>query len=175
MKSIIKYQVIFKHRDKYIICQMCNFFKVSRSEYLKLNDKPARDLPLTEKIRKSQEQTPQTYGFCKIKISLEKQGIYSNQKTILQVMQKYNLLSKMRRKKYKYVSEHLHKYPNMLNRVFTADKPNQKWVTDILYIPTKEYIYYLSVMRDLYDNSFVAYQISKDMRIKLVIDTINQQ
>lgn len=46
-------------------------------------------------------------------------------------MQKYNLLSVVRRKKFKYVSEHLHKYPNLLNREFTADRPNQKWVTDI--------------------------------------------
>lgn len=177
MKPKIKYQVILKHKDKYSIRQMCKFFGISRSgyyAYLKRKDKPARDLPLAEKIRECQDQTHKTYGYRRVHIWLERQGIYCNPKTVLRVMQKYNLLSVVRRKKYKYVSEHLHKYPNILNREFTADKPNQKWVTDISYIPTEECMCYLSVIRDLYDNSIVAYQTSKDMTVKLVLDTINQ-
>lgn len=89
-------------------------------------------------------------------------------------MQKYNLLSVVRRKKFKYVSEHLHKYPNLLNREFNADRPNQKWVTDISYIPTAQGNCYLSVLRYLYDNSFVSYQMSKDMTVRLVLDTIKK-
>lgn len=177
MKPEIKYQVIFKHKDKYSIRQMCRFFGVSRSgyyAYLKRKDKPAKDLPLAEKIRECQQQTRRTYGYRRVHIWLERQGIYCNPKTVLRVMQKYNLLSVVRRKKYKYVSEHLHKYPNILNREFTAERPNQKWVTDISYIPTIECMCYLSIIRDLYDNSIVAYQTSKDMTVKLVLDTINQ-
>lgn len=177
MKPSVKYQVIYKHNDKYSISEMCRFFGVSRSgyyAYLKRKDIPDKDLPLAQKIRECQEQTHKTYGYRRVHIWLERQGIYCNPKTVLRVMQKYNLLSVVRRKKYKYVSEHLHKYPNILNREFTADRPNQKWVTDISYIPTKECMCYLSVIRDLYDNSIVAYQISKDMTVKLVLDTINQ-
>ncbi len=55
-------------------------------------------------------------------------------------MQKYNLLSVVRRKKYHYCSEYLHRYPNLLNRDFNADRPNQKWVTDISYIKTNQNI-----------------------------------
>lgn len=40
-------------------------------------------------------------------------------------MQKYNLLSVVRRKKFKYVSEHLHEYPNLLNREFETERPNK--------------------------------------------------
>ena len=87
-------------------------------------------------------------------------------------MQKYNLLSVIRKKKYKYVSKHLHRYPNLLNRNFTANKPNEKWVTDISYIKTEEGFIYLSIIRDLYDNSIVAYKTSKVQTIKLVLDTI---
>ncbi|MCI6360239.1 MAG: IS3 family transposase [Eubacterium coprostanoligenes] len=50
----------------------------------------------------------------------------------------------------------------------------QKWVTDISYIPTTQGNCYLSVIRDLYDNSIVSYQISKDMTVKLVLDTIKK-
>lgn len=45
---------------------------------------------------------------------------------------------------------------NTGNRNFHADKPNQKWVTDISYIPTKQETLYLSIIRDLFDNSIVV-------------------
>ena len=87
-------------------------------------------------------------------------------------MQKYNLLSVVRRKKFHYCSQHLHRYPNLLNREFTAERPNQKWVTDISYIKTSQGFLYLSIIRDLYDNSIVAYKMDKEQSIKLVLDTI---
>ena len=177
MRATVKYQVIFKHKDKYSINSMCKFFEVSRSGYyafLKRMDIPDRDLPLAEKIRECQEESRRTYGYRRVHIWIERQGIYRNPKTILRVMQKYNLLSVVRRKKFKYVSEHLHKYPNLLNREFNAERPNQKWVTDISYIPTAQGNCYLSVIRDLYDNSIVSYQMSKDMTVKLVLDTIKE-
>ena len=156
---------------------MCELFDVSRSgyyAYLKRKDIPDRDLPLAEQIRKCQDESHNTYGYRRVHIWLERQGIYRNPKTVLRIMQKYNLLSVVRRKRFKYVSEHLHKYPNLLNREFNADRPNQKWVTDISYIPTQQGNCYLSVIRDLYDNSIVSYHISKDMTVKLVLDTINK-
>lgn len=177
MKPSIKYQVIFKHKDKYSISQMCKFFGVSRSGYyafLKRLDIPDRDLLLAENIRECQEESHNTYGYRRVHIWLEKQGIYCNPKTVLRVMQKYNLLSVVRKKKFKYVSEHLHKYPNLLNREFNADRPNQKWVTDISYIPTAQGNCYLSIIRDLYDNSIVSYRLSRKMTVKLVLDTIKE-
>ena len=177
MKPLIKYQVILKHKNKYSISEMCRFFSVSRSgyyAYLKRKDIPDKDLQLAEKIKECQQESNNTYGYRRVHIWLERRGIYKNPKTVLRVMQKYNLLSVVRRKKYKYVSEHLHKYPNLLNREFTADRPNQKWVTDISYIPTKDGNCYLSVIRDLYDNSIVSYQISRNMTIKLVLDTVKE-
>ena len=169
--------VIYRHKDKYSISEMCRFFDVSRSgyyDYVKRMDIPAKDLPLAEKIKECQEKHGKTYGYRRVHIWLERQGIYRNPKTVLRVMQKYNLLSVVRRKRFKYVSEHLHKYPNLLNREFNAERPNQKWVTDISYIPTAQGNCYLSVIRDLYDNSIVSYHMSKDMTVKLVLDTINK-
>ena len=78
----------------------------------------------------------------------------------------------VRRKKYCQYGEHLHRYPNLLDRDFSATKPNQKWVTDISYIPTKQGFLYLSVIRDLYDNSIVAYKTSTEQNINLVLNTI---
>ncbi len=72
-------------------------------------------------------------------------------------MKKYDLLSEIRRRrKWVQMGQQVHKYENLLNRQFQADRPNQKWVTDISYIQTKEGILYLSMIRDLYDNSIVV-------------------
>lgn len=87
-------------------------------------------------------------------------------------MNKYNLLSAVRRKQYKKCGDSLHRYPNLLNRNFTAERPNQKWATDISYIETEQGFLYLSIIRDLFDNSIVAYKTSSVHNTKLVLDTI---
>ena len=177
MRASVKYRVIYRHKDKYSISEMCRFFSVSRSGYygyVSRMDVPAKDLPLAEKITECQERCGKTYGYRRVHIWLERQGIHHNPKTVLQVMQKYNLLSVVRRKKYRNYGDYLHKYPNLLNRDFTAEKPNQKWVTDISYIKTKQGTLYLSIIRDLYDNSIVAYKTGTEQNINLVLQTIRE-
>ena len=169
--------VIYRHKEKYSISEMCRFFGVSRSGYygyVSRMDVPAKDLALAEKIIECQERCGKTYGYRRVHIWLERQGIYRNPKTILRVMQKYNLLSVVRRKKYRNYGEYLHRYPNLLNRDFKAERPNQKWVTDISYIKTNQGTLYLSVIRDLYDNSIVAYKTGTEQNINLVLSTIRE-
>ena len=175
MRTSVKYMVIYRHKEKYSISEMCRFFDVSRSGYygfVSKMDTPAKDLPLAEKIRECQEKCGKTYGYRRVHIWLEKQDIHHNPKTILRVMQKYNLLSVVRRKKYRHYGEYLHRYPNLLNRDFKAERPNQKWVTDISYIKTGQGFLYLSIIRDLYDNSIVAYKTGTEQNINLVLSTI---
>ena len=167
--------VIYRHREKYSISEMCRFFEVSRSGYygyVKRMDIPAKDLPLAERIRECQSECGKTYGYRRVHTWLERKGIYHNPKTILRVMRKYNLLSVVRRKRYRNYGEYLHKYPNLLNRDFSAERPNQKWVTDISYIHTKQGVLYLSIIRDLYDNSIVAYKTGTEQNVNLVLNTI---
>ena len=169
--------VIYRHKGKYSISEMCKFFQVSRSGYygyVARMDTPASDLPLAEKIRDCQEQCGKTYGYRRVHIWLERNGIYRNPKTVLRIMQKYGLLSVIRRKKYRNYGEYLHRYPNLLNRNFSAERPNQKWVTDISYIHTKQGVLYLSVIRDLYDNSIVAYKTGTVQNVNLVLSTIKE-
>lgn len=91
---------------------------------------------------------------------------------ILRVMRKYSLLSVVRRRRYCNYSQALHRYDNLINRDFSADRPNQKWVTDISYIKTSQGFLYLSIIRDLYDRSIVAYKTSTVQNINLVLNTI---
>ena len=175
MKPEVKYRVIYRHKDKYSICEMCRFFEVSRSGYygfVKRMDKPAKDFELSEQIRECQAETKQTYGYRRVTMWLERKGIHHNPNTILRVMNKYSLLSVVRRRKYCNYSQALHRYDNLLNRDFHADRPNQKWVTDISYIKTSQGFLYLSVIRDLYDRSIVAYKTSTAQNVNLVLNTI---
>lgn len=177
MRTSVKYLVIYRHKDKYTISEMCRFFDVSRSgyyDYVKRMELPDRDLPLAEQIRTCQQEVKQTYGYRRVHIWLERKGIYRNPKTILRIMQKYNLLSAIRRKKYQHYGDALHRYPNLLNRNFHAERPNQKWVTDISYIKTGQGFLYLSVIRDLYDNSIVSYKTGTEQNINLVLSTVRE-
>ena len=175
MRPKVKYLVIYRHREKYSISEMCRLFKVSRSGYydfVKRMEIPDKDLPLAQLIEECQQECKSTYGYRRVSIWLDKRGIHHNPKTILRVMQKYNLLSVVRRKRYYHYSSVLHKYPNLLNRDFKAARPNQKWATDISYIKTKQGFLYLSIIRDLYDNSIVAYKTATQQTINLVLNTI---
>jgi len=175
VKASVKYNVIYRHREKYSISEMCRIFGVSRSgyySYVKRMDVPAKDLPLAEKIRECQAECKQTYGYRRVHIWLERKKIHCNPKTVLRVMNKYGLLSVVRRRRYVKYGEALHRYPNLLNRNFVAERPNQKWVTDISYIRTGQGFLYLSVIRDLYDNSIVAYKTSTQQTIHLVLSTL---
>jgi len=175
VRTSVKYGVIYRHREKYSVSEMCRFFKVSRSgyyDYVKRMDIPAWDLPLAEKIRECQDKYGKTYGYRRVHVWLERNGIHKNPKTVLRVMQKYNLLSVIRRKRFYRYDQHLHKYENLWKQDFHADRPNQKWATDISYIHTKQGVLYLSIIRDLYDNSIVAYKTGTQQTVNLVLDTI---
>ena len=173
----MKYLAIYGRRGQYPIATMCKFFEVSRSGYydfVKRMNKPERDIPLAHKIEECQRNCRKTYGYRRVHIWLEKtKGIHVNRKTVLRIMNKYGLLSEIRRRrKYKHMGQQLHKYANLLNRDFHADKPNQKWVTDISYIHTGQGVLYLSMIRDLYDNSIVAQKTGTEQTVNLVLNTI---
>ena len=133
-----------------------------------------KDAALAEKIRQQQDKCFHTYGYRRMWQWLKQsEGIYHNPKTILRVMKKYGLLSEIRRRrKWQQMGQQMHKYENLLSRQFHAEKPNSKWVTDISYIQTKQGVLYLSMIRDLYDNSIVAYKTGTQQTVNLVLDTI---
>lgn len=176
MKATIKYAVIYRHRQEYPVLVMCRLFGVSRSgyyDYCKRIGRPEPDTELAEVLRGQQERCRQTYGYRRMWLWLEKQGVHHNPKTVLRVMKKYGLLAEIRRaRKWVQMEEQTHKYENLLNREFQADHPNRKWVTDISYIHTGQGVLYLSMIRDLYDNSIVAYKTATQQTVSLVLDTI---
>ena len=176
MKARIKCYIIYRHRTEYPVAVMCEFFGVSRSGYYAFVHRlgrPEKDADLAEVITQQRERSFRTYGYRRMWLWLKSQNIFRNPETVLRVMKKYNLLSEIRRRrKWQQLGQQVHKYKNLLNRDFHADKPNSKWVTDISYIHTKQGVLYLSMIRDLYDNSIVAYKTGTQQTVNLVLDTI---
>lgn len=64
--------------------------------------------------------------------------------------------------------------PNLLSQDFTAERKNEKWVTDISYLHTSQGILYLSVIQDLFDRSIVSYQLSSSPNTELVLETLQE-
>ena len=176
MRPKIKYAVIHRHRDEYPVSVMCKFFSVSRSGYydfVKRLGLPEPDAELAGMIEQCQCETDKTYGYRRVWKWLKNRDVVRNPKTVLRIMKKYGLLSEIRRhRKWVNLGQQMHKYKNLLKRQFQADRPNNKWVTDISYIHTKEGVLYLSMIRDLYDNSIVAYKTATKQTVNLVLDTI---
>ena len=180
MRPSVKYEAIHKNRYEYDISFLCKFFEVSRSGYYAWRakkDSPDKDDSLAGLIRECQKKTRQTYGYRRVKQWLvRKKGIIVNEKTVLRVMRKYGLLAKIRRPRgfftnnpYRYVS-----YGNLLQRDFHAERPNEKWVTDISYIHTKQGRLYMSVIKDLYDRSIVAYELASYLDNRIVLRTVEK-
>ena len=176
MRPKVKYAVIYRHRNEYSVSVMCRFFEVSRSGYydfVRRIGQTESDAELAKKIQECQDQTDKTYGYRRVWKWLKDRNIARNPKTVLRVMKKYGLLSEIRRRrKWINLGQQVHKYKNLLNRQFRTDRPNAKWVTGISYIHTKEGVLYLSIIRDLYDNSIVAYKTASRQTVNLVLDTI---
>lgn len=124
------------------------------------------------------QQSRQVYGYRRVAQALRRvYGLKINHKAVLRLMQKLGLRSVARRRKvYKRLEEiaHYHRYPNLLQRNFSASRPNQKWVTDVTYIKTRQGTLYLSAIKDLYDGFIVAHQTSQNNSPDLVVATLRQ-
>ena len=175
----LKYRVIERFRGKYPIETMCRIFEVSRSGYYawrKRQGRPAKDQWLVDLIIDCQQRCKQTYGCRRVRRWLKRRyGKNVNLKAVLRVMRKLDLLSQVRRRKpYQHYQQAVHKYPNLLQRVFAQPFPDRFWVTDITYIPTAKGMVYMCTVLDLCGKMVLAYRIGGDMTSSLVTDTVRE-
>lgn len=175
----IRFRMVYRFKDKFPVRDLCRLLEVSRSGYYKWLhrlDRPDKDAVIADLISQCQGRTRKTYGYRRVKIWLLREtGLVMNHKAVLRVMRKYGLLAQPKKKRFRhYDLSTFHHYQNILNRDFKASRPNEKWVTDIFYIPTSQGFLYLSVIKDLYDKTIVAYRYAQQMPAKLVIDTIRE-
>ena len=174
-----KYRVIAEFTGKYSITVMCKFLSVPRSSYyywLKNKDCEDKDASLVESIREGQRASCGTYGYRRMTIWLNRvYGIIVNSKRVTRVMKEAGLQSVVRKKeKFKKDQGAVYKYDNLLARNFYSSRPNDKMVTDITYISTGRGKVFLSMVKDLFDNSIRGYCVSRNNDLKLVADTLRE-
>ena len=160
---------------------MCAFFGVSRAAYYVWVKKLEQGDPDQERMGQvliAYEASHKIYGYRRIALWLRQaKGIVLNPKAVLRLMNKLGIHSRARRRKiYKKLTtiEAYHFYPNVLERDFVAKAPNQKWVTDVTYIRTRQGWAYLSTIKDLFDGFIVASVLAKNNTIELVTRTVHQ-
>jgi putative transposase len=128
-------------------------------------------------MKELHEKVDGIFGYRQMTLQMNRKFSESlNHKRIYRLMKVAGLRSVIRVKKKHYKrSNPQHVAENVLNREFTADKPNEKWVTDVTefkYGSSKKA--YLSAIRDLYDGSIVSYVLGNSNNNKLVFDTLNR-
>jgi transposase InsO family protein len=173
--------VIYHQRKTYAIQAMCKFFGVSRAAYyawVKRLDQPDPDAKRKQLIQEAYEKSHKTYGYRRIRLWIRKNtGQSINHKAVLRIMNVLQIRSIARRRRiFKRMTEleTYHRYDNLLNREFTASRPNQKWVTDITYISTQQGWAYLSTIQDLFDGFIVAHEVGTENSLNLVLNTLKQ-
>jgi putative transposase len=116
------------------------------------------------------------YGHRRIHIELVKQGWTVAKKTVLKLMRSLGLVCKVRRKKRynSYPGEQGSIAPNVLNREFDADAPNQKWVTDVTEFSVGDRKLYLSPVMDLFDRQITSYTIGSSPNLELTNTSLRQ-
>ena len=101
------------------------------------------------------------YGYRRITTEVHNHGFSINHKTVQRLMKELGLVCRVRIKKYRSYKGEVGKIaPNLLNRNFYAEKPNQKWVTDVTEFSLFGQKMYLSPILDLHNGYLVSYTIS---------------
>jgi putative transposase len=158
---------------------MCAFFGISRAAYYAWRqrlDQPDPDAERIQLVLEAYNASKKRYGYRRIGLWLrQKRAVILNHKAVLRLMNRLGIHSIARRRKpYLKMSqlETYHRYENILNRDFSAIRPNQKWVTDVTYIATQQGWAYLSTIKDLYDGFIVAHRMSLSNSVALVTRTL---
>jgi putative transposase len=171
----MKYLFIEKNQPRYPVRRQCQALGVSRSGYSAWQARQKRPederlRALLEHIRRIHHTSRRTYGSPRICAELRAMGMECNHKRVARLMRLEGLYGRRKRHKVR-TTDSQHPYPvapNLLNREFEADAPNEKWVADITYIPTREGWLYLAVVMDLYSRKIIGWSMSAQITADLV-------
>ena len=174
----MRYTVIHKHRSQYAVRMMCRAMGVSRSGYYDWVSRPVsrraqHHQALTEKIRYFHQVSRETYGSPRIRKDLLESGERVGENTVALLMQRADIVPKTVRKfRVTTDSRKTVPAPNRLEQQFTTAQPDQRWVSDITFIPTREGWLYLAVIIDLYSRAVIGWAMHERMKTELVTNAL---
>lgn len=171
----MKYQFIQACADRLPVSGLCAYLDVSRSGYYDwLNHEPSRraqeDQVLGELIENEFKKHRRTYGSARIRDRLRQLGRQHGRRRVARLMAHRQLIARKKRRFVRTTRADPSRSPapNVLNREFTADAPNRKWVSDITAIPTEEGDLYLAATMDLWSRRIVGWAMQDTMEQELV-------
>lgn len=152
---------------------------VTRSGYYAWDNRPKskraiENEAITEQIKDIHKKKHETYGSRKMTAEIRRGGKVVNHKRVERLMKEAGIRSKIA-KKFKATTDSRYSLPvakNLLNREFTAEKPNQKMVSDITYLWTDEGWLYIAGVMDLCGQKMVGLSMSNRMTKDLVINAL---
>jgi putative transposase len=172
----VRFQFIDEQRTQFCVVLMCRSLVVSSSGYYAWHNRPAskREMAnreLTVRIRKVSEESGQTYGSPRIYQVLRKLGLLCSQNRVARLMRAAGLRAKQVRRFRSTTkrNEGCRPAPNVLQRDFEAERPNQKWLADITYVPTLEGWLYLAAILDLFDRQVVGWAMGERITTELTL------
>ena len=123
------------------------------------------------KVKQVFDDSEQRFGAEKIRIVLAESGIRVGKKRISTIMQELGLCSVRTDAKKQFKRKQQYAKQNLLKREFSAEHPNQIWVSDITYFKVKSYWVCLCIILDLYSRKVIGWRVSKHMSTHLVTAT----
>ena len=173
-----KTQVVQELRQEYPLALLLSIAQLPRATFyyhLKRMKRADKYEAAKQEISRIYHENKGRYGYRRIAMELRKHGFHLNHKTVQRLMKELNLFCRVRMKKYKsYKGEVGKTAPNLLNRDFHADKPNQKWVTDVTEFSLFGQKLYLSPILDLHSSDLVSYTISDRPALSMVISMLDK-
>ena len=170
--------VVQKLRPKYSLTLLLEIAHLPRSSFyyhLKRLQKPDKYTEEAEEISTIYHENKGRYGYRRITTELHRRGFVLNHKTVQRLMKQQGLVCRVRMKKYRsYKGEVGKTAPNLLNRDFHAERPNQKWVTDVTEFSLFGQKLYLSPILDLHNGYLVSYTISERPVLSMVTTMLDK-
>lgn len=174
------YRFIREHAVEFRVETMCRILKVSRSGYhrwlyRRLSKRKQDDAIIKEQILRIYRESRKTYGSPRIHRQLAIQGYPCGKKRVERLMREAGLQA-IHKRRYKVTTDSAHSLPvagNLLNRNFSASRPNLTWVADITYISTGEGWLYLATVMDLYSRKIVGWSMKDRLTQGLVIEALD--
>jgi transposase InsO family protein len=143
--------------------------------YISRFEKPDKYEAVKTEITNICRENKERYGYRRVLLVLRSRGFIINHKTVQRLMKELGLVCRVRMKKYKLFRGDFAKIaPNLLNRNFVADAPNQKWVTDVVEFSLFNEKLHLSPILDLYNREIVSYSLSRYPNCAQLVDMLNK-
>ena len=170
--------VVQKLRENHSLSLLLSIAQLPRATfyyYLRKMNQPDKYEIAKAEITAIYHENKGRYGYRRITAELHNRKIYLNHKTVRKLMKELGLVCHVRMKKYRsYKGEIGRIAPNLLNREFEAEKPNEKWVTDVTEFHLFGEKIYLSPILDLYSRDLISYTIFERPVLGMVTTMLEQ-